>query len=281
PEAHLISSKIAEIQNLDLDVPGYLKGEIHGKYRLSQLPDAMLNAVATTTLLNYRPTPVDAGQDFVFYFEVEQDLFSLIDPRIQIAPGTIVDGQVDSSTNSLIAELSSTEIGFDGFNIYNPLINVDTSKNTEPIYVRSDSLEAKGIMMYNLDLYTTPIEDSLLVKSRFQIGKEFPVDFDLNLFHTLDKDQNLVFGFSPSTINVDNTNWFLNPENDRNSNRVTVNFDKNYYRLQNVVLESEGQKLLLDGYYASNTDYQLNADLEELILSKLIPQGLLGNLKID
>lgn len=281
PEAHLISSKTSDIQNLDLDVPGYLRGEIHGKYRLSQLPDAMLNAVATTTLLNYHPKPVDAGQDFVFYFEVEQDLFSLIDPRIQIAPGTIIDGQVDSSMNSLIAELSSTEIGFDGFNIYNPLINVDTSKNTEPIYVRSDSLEAKGIMLYNLDLYTTPIEDSLLVKSRFQIGKEFPVDFDLNLFHTLDENQNLVFGFSPSTINVDNTNWFLNPENDRNSNRVTINFDKNYYRLQNVVLESEGQKLLLDGYYASNTDYQLNADLEELILSKLIPQGLLGNLKID
>lgn len=281
PEAHLLSSKIDGNQNLELDIPGFLKGEIHGNYKLSQLPDALMNALGSTTLLTYEAKKVDPGQSFGFYFEVEQDLFSLIDPRIQIAPGTIVDGQVDSDMNSLVAELSSTEIGFDGFNIYNPLINVDTSKNTEPIYLRSDSIAAKGVMIYNMDLYTTPIQDSLLVKSQFQIGKEFPVDFDLNLFHTLDEEKNLVFGFSPSTINVDDTTWYLNPNNDRNSNRVTVNFNKNYYRLQNVLLESEGQKMLLDGYYAGNTDYQLNADLEQLVLSKLIPKGLLGGLSID
>lgn len=281
PEAHLISSKTDGNQNLELDIPGYLKGEIHGNYRLSQLPDAIMNAVGSTTLLTYEAKPIDANQSFGFYFEVEQDLFSLIDPRIQIAPGTIVDGQVETNTNSLIAELSSTEIGFDGFNIYNPLINIDTSKNTEPIYLRTDSVAAKGVMIYNMDLYTTPIQDSLLVKTHFEVGKEFPIKFDLNLFHTLDEKENLVFGFSPSTINIDETNWYLNPDNDRNSNRVTVNFKKNYYQLQNVLLESEGQKLSLDGYYASNTDYQLNADLEQLILSKLLPKGLLGNLKID
>lgn len=281
PEAYLVSSKIGEIQNLELDIPNYLKGEIHGKYRLSQLPDAVMNVVGRTTLLSYETVAVAPNQNFVFYFEVEQDLFSLIDPRIQIAPGTIVDGEVDTGSNTLIAELSSSEIGFDGFNIYNPLINIDTSKDTEPIYLRSDSLQAKGVMVYNLDLYTTPIQDSLLVKTQFQIGKEFPAYFDLNLFHTLDSQKNLVFGFSPSTINIDDTNWYLNPNNERNSNRVTVNFDKNYYQLQNILLESEGQKLLLDGYYASNTDYQLNADLEELILSKLIPKGILGNLSID
>lgn len=281
PEAHLVSLQTGSYRNLELDVPGYLTGEIHGNYRLSQLPDALMNAVGSTTLLTYEAKKVDPNQNFGFYFEVEQDLFSLFDPRIQIAPGTIIDGQVNSDSNSLVAELSSTQIGFDGFNVYNPLLNIDTSKNTEPIYLRSDSIDAKGVMVYNMDLYTTPIQDSLLVKAQFQIGKEFPIDFDLNLFHTLDEEKNLVFGFSPSIINVDNTDWHLNPNNDRNSNRITVNFNKNYYKLQNVLLESEGQKLLLDGYYASNTDYQLNADLEHLILSKLLPKGLLGNLTID
>src|SRR5690606_22835944 len=73
----------------------------------------------------------------------------------------------------------------------------------------------------------------------------------------------------------------LNPNNDIKSNRLIVNFKKNYYELQELLLESENQKLLLDGYYANNTDYKLNADLEDLVLSKIIPQGLLGNLKID
>src|SRR5690606_41117014 len=44
---------------------------------------------------------------------------------------------------------------------------------------------------------------------------------------------------------------------------------------------SSDLKLLLDGYYANNTDYKLNADLENLVLSKIIPRGILGNLKID
>src|SRR5690606_29305872 len=249
--------------------------------RLSQLLDVIMNSIGSTTLMTYEPKKVDPNQSFNFFFEVEQDLFSMFDQRIQVAPGTILDGQVDTNAKTLIAELSSTEIGYDGINIYNPLINIDTSKDLEQIYLRSDSLMAKGVMVYQLNVHTTPIQDSLLVKTDFHIGKEFPMKFDLNLFHTTDENKNLVFGFSPSTIQIDENNWHLNPNNDKNSNRVIVNFDKNYYELQNLLLESEDQKLLLDGYYASNTDYKLNADLEELVLSKIIPKGLLGNLKID
>ena len=280
-QASIISSKMGDTQNLKMDIPGYLIGEVNGKFRLSQLPDAILNTVGTTTLMTYEPKRVDPNQNFNFYFEVQQDLFSMFDEKIQVAPGTILDGHVDTNSNILIAELSSTEIGYDGINIFNPLINIDTSKELEQIYVRSDSLDAKGVMLYNVNIHTTPIQDSLLVKTDFQIGKEFPMDFDLNLFHTTDENKNLVFGFSPSIITIDGTNWHLNPNNDRTSNRVIVNFDKNYYELQGLLLESEDQKLLLDGHYASNTDYKLNADLEQLVLSKIIPKGLLGNLKID
>lgn len=280
-QAHIASSRNGDVQNLEIDIPGYLRGEINGQYRLSQLPDVIMNSIGSTTLMTYEPKKVDPNQSFNFFFEVEQDLFSMFDQRIQVAPGTILDGQVDTNAKTLIAELSSTEIGYDGINIYNPLINIDTSKDLEQIYLRSDSLMAKGVMVYQLNVHTTPIQDSLLVKTDFHIGKEFPMKFDLNLFHTTDENKNLVFGFSPSTIQIDENNWHLNPNNDKNSNRVIVNFDKNYYELQNLLLESEDQKLLLDGYYASNTDYKLNADLEELVLSKIIPKGLLGNLKID
>jgi len=280
-QAYILSSKNGDVQNLKLNIPGYLNGEINGKYRLSQLPDAIMNTVGSTTLMTYEPKKVDPNQNFNFFFEVEQDLFSMFNDKIQIAPGTILDGHVDTSTNTLIAELSSGEIGYDGINIYNPLINIDTSKESEQIYVRSDSLEAKGVMLYNVNIHTTPIQDSLLVKTNFQIGKEFPMDFDLNLFHTTDENKNLVFGFSPSIITIDDTNWYLNPNNDRTSNRIIVNFDKNYYELQGLLLESEDQKLLVDGHYSGNMDYKLNADLENLDLAKIIPKGLLGELEID
>lgn len=279
--AHIISSEKDNIKNLELDIPGYLKGNVNGQYKLSQLPDAIMNSLGSYTLITYKPTKVDANQNFNFYFEFGEDLLSMIDDKIQISPGTIVDGHVDTTTNFLMAELSSSGIGYDGFNIYNPLVNIDTSKEQEQIYVRSDSALAKGIMLYNLDLHTTPIKDSLLVKSHFQIGKEFPMDFKLNLFQTINEDKNLVFGFSPSTIKIDENEWFLNPNNDRNSNRVILNFDKNYYELQNLLFESVDQSLMLDGYYANATNYKLNADLEQLVLSNIIPKYLLGNLKID
>lgn len=279
--AQIISSKQNGNQNLAVSIPGYLTGEINGNFRLSQLPDAIMNTIGSTTLMTYTPKAVAPNQNFNFFFEVENDLFQMFDPRIQIAPGTIIDGHVDTNSNTLIAELSSTEMGYDGIYVYNPLINIDTSKEMEQIYLRSDSLNVKNVMLYNMDLHTTPIQDSLLIKTNFQLGKEFPMDFDLNLFHTTDEKKNLVFGFSPSTIKIDENLWHLNPNNEKNSNRVIVNFDTNYYELQNLSLVSEDQKLLLDGYYASNTDYKLNADLEELVLSKIIPKNLLGNLKID
>src|SRR5690606_12054361 len=58
-EASIISSVNQGTQNLELDVPGFLQGEVHGKYKLSQLADAMMNAVGSTTLMTYEPKPVD------------------------------------------------------------------------------------------------------------------------------------------------------------------------------------------------------------------------------
>lgn len=279
--AHLISSKKEGIQNLELDVPGYLKGEVSGQFRLSQLADVITNSLGSTTLMTYKSKKVDKDQRFHFYFEVEQDLFSLINPRIQIAPGTILDGEIDTGSRGFIAELSSHEIGYDGFVIFNPLINIDTSKDEEQIYLRSDSLMVKNAMIYNAEIHTTPVEDSLKIKTNFQWGKEFPVKFDLNLYQTTDDQKNLIFGFSPSNVKIDEINWQVNPGNDRSTNRAIINFEKNYYELQNLQLESGDQKLLLDGYFANNTDYKLNADLEQLILSEIIPKVFIGNLKID
>lgn len=278
--AHLISSNNNGTQNLKLDVPDYLKGEVVGRFKLSQLPDALMNTVGSTALITYTPKEVDSGQNFHFYFEVEQDLFSLLNPKIQIAPGTIVDGQVNTDTNILTAELSSHQIGFDGFIIHNPLINIDTSKEEEQIFVRSDSLNIKGMTLYQFNAHTTPIQDSLLVKTNFKIGKEYPIDFDLKLYQTMDENNNLIIGPSPSVFVIDGHEWSLNPNNDKTTNRAIINFDKNYYELQNLLIESGDQKLLLDGYYASSTDYKLNAVLEKLILSEIIPRNLIGDLKI-
>src|SRR5690606_32798775 len=90
-QAYILSSKNGDVQNLKLNIPGYLNGEINGKYRLSQLPDAIMNTVGSTTLMTYEPKKVDPNQNFNFFFEVEQDLFSMFNDKIQIAPGTILD----------------------------------------------------------------------------------------------------------------------------------------------------------------------------------------------
>lgn len=268
-------------KKLKLQIPGYLDGEINGQYRLSQLPDAIMNALGSYTLISYTPEKVDTEQRFSFYFEFGEDLLSLLDTGIQIAPGTVVDGFVNTTSNFLTAELSSQSIGYDGIQMFAPLLNIDTSKEKEQIYVRSDSLAIKNVMLYKVGAHTTPIQDSLIVKTSFQMGREFPMSFDLNLFQTLDEEKNLILGFSPSTIQIDENTWQLNPDNHPNTNRAVVNFDKNYYELQQLLLESGEQKLLLDGYYLNEQNYKLNADLEHLILTQIIPQYLLGEMEIN
>lgn len=279
--AHIVSSKQNDRNNLSLDIPGYLNGEVQGNFLLSELPDAIINSVGSQTLVTYQTKEVTLGQRFSFYFEFGQDLLNMLDERIKIDAGTIIDGFVDVNSNSMIAEMSSTGIGFGDFQIFNPLINIDTSKEEEQIYIRSDSLYAQSVMLYNVGIHTTPIQDSLLMKTNFQLGKEFPVDFDLNLFQTTNQDKNLVLGFSPSEIVIDGNTWYLNPENNRESNRAIVNFEKKYYELQNLSLESGEQKLLLDGYFESETNFKLNADLEQLDLSKILSKALLGDLTIE
>ncbi|MFA5619325.1 MAG: translocation/assembly module TamB domain-containing protein [Weeksellaceae bacterium] len=266
---------------LELNIPGYLNGEINGNFKLGQLPDAIMNSVGENALVNYKKKKVDKNQAFNFHFAVEQDLFNFFDPRIQIAPGTLLDGAINTTENRLIADLKTTQIGFGEFTAFNPVVNVDTSKEIKSIFIQTDSLNLQNTMLYNLSMHTDPHPDSLFIKTDFQMSREFPVDFDLTLYQTTDSDKNLIFGFAPSTIEIDQNIWHLNPENNKDSNRAIVNFDKNYYELQKLSLVSDDQSLFLDGYYANNADFKVNANLENLKLSKIIPGYVLGDLKVD
>ena len=70
--AHIISSKDGDNQNLNLDVPGYLKGQVNGKFRLSQLPNALINSIGKTTLITFEPKKTDPNQNFNFYFIINK-----------------------------------------------------------------------------------------------------------------------------------------------------------------------------------------------------------------
>ena len=127
-----------------------------------------------------------------------------------------------------------------------------------------------------------PKNDTLLVETDFKIGDLNPVDFNLNLYHTVsDKREYYIFGFSPSTITIDSTKWSINPKNDRQSNRMILNPVKKSFMVQDLVLESDDQHLDITGVFYEKENFNFNANFNQLHLDKIIPKALLGKLELE
>ena len=268
-------------QQLDLNVPDYMQANIYGKYLITDIPKVITNSLAPMVpSLSYQE--VAKGQEFYFDVYIQQNLLSYFDPSIKIEPNTRLNGFINSDLNTLKADLDTPGVSYAGVNLFNSKVSLNTTQEVNSLNAKADSLKVSGFTLNNIEINSIPKKDTLLLDTHFNIGKKSPVKFDLNLYHTLnDKKDNFIFGFAPSTILIDSTQWHINPNNEFNKNRVVLDPVRKSFRVQDLVLESGNQHLDITGVFYGNENYNFQANYNDLDLDKLIPKAVLGNLKLN
>lgn len=266
---------------MDLNVPDYMKATIDGKFKATEVVNVLNNALVPL-IPSFKQKKVSPGQQFNFNVYIEQNLLSYFDESIKIGPETTVEGFIDSDKNQLDIKLDTPGISYAGIELFQSKVNLNTLEESNKLNAKIDSLKVSGITVRDIDVRSIPKNDTLLVETDFKIGNKNPVDFNLNLYHTVsDKREFYIFGFSPSTIMIDSTKWNINPMNDRQSNRMILNPTKKSFMVQDLVLESEDQHLDISGVFYEKENFNFDANFNNLNLDKIIPKALLGNLKLE
>ncbi|RED23400.1 uncharacterized protein DUF490 [Flavobacterium cutihirudinis] len=257
------------LRTITINSTDVVNGKIVGKFRFDQLGKLVMNSVGSL-YTNYKPYPLRKGQFLRFNFHVYNKVVEMLYPEINIDSSTVVRGKIDSDLQEFKFRFKSQKITLAKNTFDNIRINVDNKNTLYNAYVELDSIKTPYYKIRDFNLINVTAKDTLYVRSEFKGGEKGEDYFNLDLFHTIDKNKNNIVGIKKSEMKFKDYIWYLNEDAEKDNQIVFDQFFKNF-TIDNIVLSHENQKIDLNGVIKGNDYKDLVLNFEDVDINKITP----------
>ncbi len=265
---NLNSSFEEDIRKISVNSPDIINGEVRGRFVIGEVEKLFRNAIGNL-YSNYKPFEIMDNQHLRFDIAIHNKIVEALFPEINLSPGTTLKGEVRSSNSNVKLAFKSPEINvFD-----NKLENIDLQlDNTNPLFATYFNVDSISTPYYNLsetNFVSNRRNDTLHVRTYFKGGKQNNDKYNVNLFYTINEDNESVIGLKPSDVTFRNNTWQLNQENEEN----TIVFDNEFKKIQTDTLHMayKNQKIAFVGSKDGTDNKNFKLDFSEVDLDKIIP----------
>ena len=256
-------------RTININSPDIMMGSIKWEFLIEEIPTLFLNGVGSI-YTNYKPQSISKDQFLDFDFKIYNKLVEIFIPDLQFGENTRIKGTVYSNESKLKFDFASPEIMlFDNY-LGNVKFNVN---NHNPLYNTYISVDTINNGLYNLkdfNFINKTINDTLYVHSNFKGGKNKD-QFNLSLYHTINKDNNSVVGVKKSAINFNGNTWFLNEKNDK-KNKIIFDEEFNAIKFDSIVLNNKNEFIKFAGSTNDSTYKNLKVSFNNVDIGKLVPK---------
>ncbi|PKP44760.1 MAG: N-acetyl-gamma-glutamyl-phosphate reductase [Bacteroidetes bacterium HGW-Bacteroidetes-13] len=271
------SSFDKDVHFLRINSKDIVEGELAGKFSLSQLPNLVENALGSF-YTNYKPIKVNANQYVDFNFTVYNKLVDAFFPGIFLGRDTYIKGKLIGNQNDFKFTFNSSQVNIYDFQVEGLKLQFDNKNPLYNAYVQAKKINNKDYAIKDFNLVNINARDTLFFKTEFSGGKEYHDRFDLNLYHTINKNNRSVVGFKNSNITFKGNTWNINKENN-NLNYVVFNESYNNFRIQQIILKHNKEEISLSGS-ARDTSYKdIKVGFKDVHLGNITPE--IDSLKLD
>lgn len=254
---------------ISLYSPNEINGKIQGKFEFSQIQKMVQNSLGSL-YTNYKPDVLKKGQYLKFDFSQFNKLIEILNPKISLDATAILNGQIKGDDNDFKLKFSTKTI--DAFEVHldNVQLEIDNKNPLYNTYVQMDSIKTKQYKVRDFSLINATSKDTLSFRTEFK-GAEKGNDFyNLNLYHTIDKNNQNIIGFSKSEMMFKDFLWYINEkENDKNK----IVFDKDFknFTFEDIIVSHENQSMQLKGLLSGTKTKDLQLTFQNVNLSKVTP----------
>ncbi|MNQ01176.1 hypothetical protein D3C85_138350 [compost metagenome] len=259
------------LRTITVNSPDIVEGKIVGKYQFNQLNKLIRNSLGSL-YTNFKPHKVKKGQFLKFDFTIYSKIIEIMYPEISIGSNTIVKGNLSSDNNDFKFNFNSPQIVASKNTFDNIRVSIDNKNPLYNAYIELDSIKTKYYKIRDFSLINVTMKDTLFFRSEFKGGKKGEDYYNLNLYHTINKDKNNVVGISKSELKFKDYLWFLN-ENDTPNNQVV--FDKEFknFTFDDIILSHEDQQISLWGVFKDKSYKDLKLRFKDVDLNKITPEN--------
>ena len=257
------------IRTITVNSPDIVEGEIVGKYEFNQLENLVKNSLGSL-YTNFKPSKVKKGQFLKFNFSIYNKIIEIFYPDISIGSNTIVKGNINSDNQEFKLNFNSPQIVASDNTFDNIRVTVDNKNPLYNAYIELDSIKTKYYKIRDFSVINVTMKDTLFFRSEFKGGSKGEDYYNLNLYHTINKDNNNVVGISKSEVKFKDYLWFLN-ENETPNNQIV--FDKSFknFDIDNIILSHENQSISLMGAFKGSNVKDLKLSFKDVDLNQITP----------
>lgn len=259
-----------EERTIQVISPDVVSGKLTGRFQLADLPSLFQNSVASI-YANYIPVKTIENQYVSFNFEIFNKIVEVIIPEIKLGDNTIIRGSVASDESEFKLNFRSPEITAYGNYLKRVAVQVDNNNPLFNTYIEIDSIDAGFYQFSNLNLINVTLQDTLFVRSEFKGGPSKSDDYNLSLYHTINKEGKSVIGFKRSDITFKENLWYLNQSNDT-LNKIV--FDNNFKDIiiDSLVLSHQNEIIQMAGKLSDNSYKDLELYFRNVDIGKISPE---------
>ncbi|MFH6999642.1 translocation/assembly module TamB domain-containing protein [Flavobacterium sp. FlaQc-57] len=258
-----------KLRTITISSNDVVNGEIVGKFQFAQLDKLVMNSVGSL-YTNYKPYKVKKGQFLRFNFHVYDKVVEMLYPEINIDSSTVMRGKIDSDLQEFKFRFKSQKITAAKNTFDNIRINIDNKNALYNAFVELDSIKTPYYKVRDFNLINVTSKDTLFVRSEFKGGEKGEDYFNLDLYHTIDKNKNNIVGIKKSEMKFKDYLWYLNEDEDKDNQIVFDQFFKNF-TIDNIILSHENQKIDLNGVIKGSDYKDIVLNFEDVDINKITP----------
>ena len=252
-----------------LDSPNNIKGEIQGKFDFSQIQTMIQNSLGSL-YTNFKLDKLKKGQFLKFNFSDFNKIIEILNPNIKLSENAIVNGSINGDTNDFKFNFLSKKVTLFDNLLDNVSIEIDNKNPLYNAYIQIDSIQNKNYKIRDFSLINVTSKDTLSFRTEFKGGNRGEDVYNLNMYHSIDKNNQNVIGFNKSEVTFNDYLWIINEaKNDKNK----ITFDKSFtnFYFEDLLISHENQSILLKGSLKGSKDKDLQLTFKDVNLSKITP----------
>lgn len=259
------------VRTITVNSPDIVEGEIVGKFQFNQLGNLIRNSLGSL-YTNFKPNKVNKGQFLKFDFTIYNKIIEIFYPEMSIGTNTVVRGNIKSDSQEFKLNFNSPQILLAKNTFDNIRVAIDNKNPLYNAYVELDSIKTPYYKIRDFSLINVTMKDTLFFRSEFKGGKKGEDYFNLNLYHTINKDNQNVVGVSKSEMKFKDYLWYLNEEDSPNNQLV---FDKSFknFKIDDFILSHEDQAITLQGTINDLLNKDLQLSFKDVDLYRITPDN--------
>jgi len=257
------------LRTISVNSQDIIEGEIVGKFQFNQLEQLVKNSLGSL-YTNFKPEKVKKGQFLKFNFAIYNKIIEIFYPEISIAANTTIKGNINSDNQEFKLNFNSPKVTASTNSFDNIRVKIDNKNPLYNAFIELDSIKTKFYKIRDFSLINVTMKDTLFFRSEFKGGTKGQDYYNLNLYHTINKENNNVVGLNKSEIKFKDYLWFLNEKETPNNQIV---FDKAFENVNfdNIILTHENQEISFMGDIKGKTYKDLKLSFKNVDLYQITP----------